>query len=65
MKLPIRPEAKPSGTSGATKIHGFQGTDFVFAAEQPHGDDDAQEAAVERHAAFPDFDHVKRMFEVV
>ena len=47
------------------KIHGFQGADFVFAAEQPHGNDDAQEAAVERHAAFPDFEHFERMVEVV
>jgi len=43
----------------------FQDTDVVLAAKQPHGNDHAQEAAVKRHAAFPNFKHFERMFEVV
>ena len=65
MKLPMRPAAMPSGTSGATKSIRSQVVDAVLPARERHGEHHAEQPAVERHAALPDGEDLERMREVV
>ena len=46
-------------------IHQLQDTDVVLAAKQPHGNDHAQEAAVKRHTAFPNFENIQRVGKII
>ena len=54
MKLPMRPAARPSGTSGATKSVTSSQRLLRAAREEPQRDQHAEQAAVEAHAALPD-----------
>ena len=64
MKLPIRPAAKPVGTQGATQIGHLEERPVPDAREQGDGDDHAEQAAVEGHAALPDGEDLERMGKI-
>ena len=65
MKLPRRPAARPSGTSGATKSIRSHQLTLLAPGDERHRRQHAEEAAVERHAALPDREDLQRMREVV
>src|SRR5690606_3443811 len=57
------PEAEPGRHERCQEIAHLEKAAPDAPAEQPDGDDDAEQAAVERHAAFPDTKHVQRIGE--
>ncbi len=63
MKLPMRPAPKPIAGSGAVKSNTSASALAAPAGEQRERDQHADQAAVERHAAFPDAQHAERIAE--
>ena len=65
MKLPMRPAARPSGHSGATKSVTSSQRLLRRRANSHIATQHAEEAAVEAHAALPQLEDLERMREVV
>jgi hypothetical protein len=63
MKLAMRPKNRPIGATGAIRSPSFSMSIFCWRANSSDRRADAQEAAVERHAALPDLEDVQRVGE--
>ena len=65
MKLAIRPKKSPNVHRGGADVEQRQHRDLPPEREDRHGEDGADEAAVERHAAFPEPEEAERVVEEV
>ena len=63
MKLPRRPKKMPPGDHGATAVREIEELDRLAAAVEPHRDQHAAQAAVERHPALPHGEDAERIRE--
>ena len=61
MKFAMPPEEQPDRRRRAGEVAERQDRDVALPAEQHHRGDAAEEAAVERHAAVPQFQDLERM----